>query len=254
MNDKTPIVFSDLDDTLRWAKDPLSAETKRAISCFRRKGGLLIPITGGPKRHIPDYLINPCAFCESGAVMLLRQETIVLASLEGLEAIKYISALVGVKIRDGPCTILDKYRVIIEGPREACLTIVSGKHSLYPNTQTDAPIEDIKNTIQDIIHQCSLPLTIVSGVCGGYDWIDINTQFKKDSAVKWFLQSIYVPYAYYLGDGINDYEAMNLPCVIPIGFKNSAPNIKELVLRRGGIMIDKPGPDGGVSEALQVII
>lgn len=253
VKDKAPIVFSDLDDTLRWGKDPLSAETKRAISSFRHKGGFLIPITGGPKSHIPRYLIAPCAFSESGAVMLWRQKTMVIAPAEGIAAIESINYFLGIKIRDGPCTILDEYRVIIEGPREACLTIVSGKHSLYPDAETDAPIEKVKNIIQDIVKQHSLPLRIISGIGDGYYWIDINTYFKKEDAVAWFKKTAGIPRAYYLGDGMNDYEAMALAFVTPIGFENSHPKIKELIERRNGIMIYKAGPDGGVSEALEVI-
>lgn len=252
---KGPVVFSDLDNTLRWVKEPVSSCVEHEILEFRKNGGLFLPISGGARLHIPKFLIDPIAFAESGALLIYNHRVKILATPKELAALKSLSLLLGVHVKDGLCKMLEQYTAIIEGPREAALTIISGKHPLYPGIESDVPIEKVENVVRRLIEKHSMPLRVLSGILGTYFWLDITTMFKKEQAVVWFRDVIHRPYVYYLGDGINDYEAMNLLCVIPVGFKNSVPEIKDLIRARGGILIEnKTGPDGGVSEALKIIL
>lgn len=254
VENRWPIVFSDLDKTLRWGKKAIDSENKTAILKFRENGGLFIPITGGPGHHVPSFLINPIGFAESGGLLVGRKENFAIVTDEGLSALECLKSKLDVSTEDGPDIILGKYEIIIEGPRIATLTIVTGKHPLYRGITTDTPIETIGAAVREIIDDCSLPLELIIGTADNYSWLDVTTSFRKENAVMWLLESIGRESAYFMGDGMNDYAAMELPGLIPIGFENSIPEIKKLIEVRRGILISKAGPDGGVAEALLSLI
>jgi hydroxymethylpyrimidine pyrophosphatase-like HAD family hydrolase len=258
LTNKKIIVFSDIDKTIRWDKGPLSSRTEQAILKFSACGGLFIPITGGPRNHIPNSILNPLAFAESGALCLFtdRRRRYIIASQNEISAIQSLKKILNINVRDGPCKILGEYPVIIEGIREASLTIICGQHSLYPHLdgQDTCSIFEISEIIAQIIRKNSLPLNFIVGTAETYSWLDITGGFRKDDAIDWFVNTFKFSKVYFMGDGMNDYEAMLLPNVTPVGFRNSIPEIKEIITQREGIMIaQSDGPDGGVVAALERI-
>lgn len=251
---RKPIVLSDVDNTMRWNKSPLSSDTAQSIRTFSRKGGLFIPITGAPLRHIPSMHLFSFAFAESGALLKYANgQRKILAPAAEIDALRKVTQFLGVNVRDGPCIVLGKYRAIVEGPREAALTLISGEHTDYQGAETDIPLKEVEETVRKFVDENSLPITLMPGKISAYSYLDITTNFKKEQAVLWFLEMSAVMQVYFMGDGLNDFAAMSLPYVVPIAFKNSVPEIKEMAKKKG-VLINKNGPDGGVPEALKVIL
>lgn len=253
--DLGPVVFTDIDQTQRWGKDDIQQENKRAIQEFQKKGGLLIPITGAPFWHIPSVFQGHLMFGESGGVLLLPDERIVeLVPEVGTEAIWQLRSLLGITVSEG-LDLIDNTTVLIEGPRYVSLTLVSGHHPHYLGERGDISIERLEEQIGMLIEDHQLPLVTRKVVANTYSWIDVTVLFEKHNTVACFLDVTGLCKVYYLGDEMNDVESMKQPCVVPVGFKNSIPEVQRVIRERGGILIgDKDGPDGGSAEALYTIM
>ncbi|HEX9721834.1 MAG TPA: hypothetical protein VGA53_01075 [Candidatus Paceibacterota bacterium] len=247
------IVFTDVDETQRWGKDDISSANAEAIKNFREHG-LLIPITGAPLWHIPPELQGGIMYGESGGVLQLPNKQIVeLVPEEGTEAIRKLRSLLGICAMEG-LDFIDGDSVLLEGPRYVSLTLVSGRHPHYPGKVGTISIEKLEERIGRLIEDHRLPLVIRKGVADTYSWLDITVLFEKHNAVACFLERTGLCGVYYLGDGANDVESIKHPCVVPVGFKNSIPEIQTTCKDHGILIRDKDGPDGGAAEALSAIM
>jgi hypothetical protein len=253
------IVFSDVDLTQRWGKHPISAENVEGIWAFRERGGLVIPITGAPFTHIPHVLKKDFAFSESGAVVSwIEGDSIkneIIAPQESIWALEELQLRLGVSPCGGWNKIQQGY-VFVEGPRRASLTLVSGYHPhAFPSGMFHTvSLEVLEYTVGSIIEENGFPLQMRIGEAKEYQWVDVLCGFEKHHAVEFFLKETGFSSIYYLGDGANDLKAMQLSGVVPVGFRNSIAEVRETVYQRGGIYIDKNGPDGGAADALYAIM
>lgn len=121
---RNPVGFTDIDKTQRWDKNDIRGENKRAIKKFRKKGGLLIPITGAPLCHIPQVFHKSIMFGESGGAMMLPDNRIVeLVPEAGKEAMWELRQLLGITVSEGMDRI-GTTTVLMEGPRYVSLTLL----------------------------------------------------------------------------------------------------------------------------------
>jgi len=248
---RCPVVLSDIDKTMRWDKGDVSRETQDAIMQFQQ-GGLFIPITGAPLLHIPKFLCKfPLAFAESGAVVLFSGRAKVLASLESLEALGELKCALGI-FDEQQSVRLANGIVLLEGPRMASLTLVSGKHPDFPDQEGTVDIEGLAEEIQMIIRQRNLPLGAYVGTASTYSWIDVRT-LEKEDVVSQILEVLNCQEVCYFGDGMNDYGAMSLDRVRPLTFCNGVQAVKDLVVQKGYQVIQLAGPDGGLAQGLRMI-
>lgn len=244
-------VFSDIDKTIRWNKDSPSPATQKAIEDFLSKG-TFIPITGGPLAHVPEFLLKNFVLVESGAVGYWpggKEE--ILVSQEKQNALAQLMSFLGIQKTHGVVTMSNGCKVILEGPRKASSTYVTGRHPDYRDVHITTPLEELGRMVRSYIEEKQLPLTVSEGTAETYGWEDVRS-CEKDEAVRCFLKRNGISSAYFLGDGFNDLAAMQLEQIIPVGFANSIPEIQEIAKERG-IFVNRLGPDGGVVEALSII-
>lgn len=248
-----PLVFTDIDNTMRWDKDPILPENEQAIQKFQKKGGTLIAVTGAPLWHIPRILRRTLAFGESGGVLAFPDDRIItLVPDEGLSAMWELRRYLGIDVSAGMFQINGE-KVIVEGPRYSSLTLASGDHPDYPDDKGTISIDTLDEQVQMIIEECQFPLVANKGKVKNYEWIDVTARFEKHHAVTCFMGSVDRKEAYFLGDGLNDLEAMEDDSIIPVGFSNSVPQVQEIA-RKKGILINQDGPDGGAAQALSTIM
>lgn len=250
------LVISDVDDILRRGKDAVDPKVKQAIREFRTQEAKFVVITGAPASHLPLYLPADVYFAESGAVWKRRKGKW-MYSKEAKRVIDALRASLGITKEDGLDEI-EEGKIIVEGMRSCSLTILFGHPPHYPSLESTARKEDVERRVAQIvsrdkqlfssIHQGSGRATLGEQL---YEWIDI-TVTTKALTVAQILQRSDHQEAYYLGDGRNDFDAMNLPRIIPVGFKNSIPQIQELAQQRG-IYIPLPAPPEGVVQFFDLL-
>lgn len=242
-------VISDVDDVLRRGKEPVAQEVGEAICEFRARGSRFLMITGAPKSHLPLYIPADAYFAETGAVWK-REGRKWTYSKKAKEAIGALRASLGIAKEDGLDEI-EEGTIIVEGIRSCSLTILFGHPPHYPSFEGTAQKEEVERRITQIISEDERLFSSIhrgSGVATigerPYEWIDITVTTKALTVEK-ILQGCEHQEAYYLGDGRNDLDAMNLPGITPVGFRNSIPQIQELAQQRG-IYIPLPAPPEGV--------
>lgn len=235
-------VIADIDEILRENKQPLPEDVREGLRKFQGKGGELTCITGAPLGHVPKPLfsIAKVIFAEMGGVSLKEGEM----TLFKAEEIEHLRSLLGITASDGFQEI-EEGNVIIEGPRQASLTLLFGKPPHYP-IQSTADFGRAKERIELLIkeHRLSVHLTPGKGSQHEYQWLDITVTTKAETVKRLLAQDDPGGPIFYLGDGGSDFEAMKILEVIPVGFTNCLPEIQELAQSRG-VFIPLPAPHGG---------
>jgi len=250
MVERLGTVVADLGGILREDKLPLPKEVEGWLRRFVDKGGELICITGAPLSHIPTSLfeIAKVIFAEMGAVRWERGKT----TLYGASEIEELRSLLNIKEESGPAKIKGIGEVIIEGPREASLTLLFGSPPHYPGIVTDGDFCRAKVFIEYLLKEHDLALHIIPGQGKGYAWIDIAPMTKEKTLFNFLISRNPHGRCFYLGDEESDIAPMKLPRVIPVGFPNCHPEIQKLARIRG-IFINVPAPKG-VVEFLKLLV
>ena len=251
-----PVVISDIDGVLRDNKEPPSKELCEIIIrlCAPElhdiaRGMLFFMITGAPVAHLPS-LPALLAFAESGAVKRLGNGDYVVKG-KGMNAIRTLRKLLRITREDGLDEI-EEGSIIIEEPRFCSLTLLFGQPPHYPDTKTTAPPSIVEERIRRLIAHAQLPLQVIPARSRTYAWLDIVATTKAEVIKELLAQKEWMR-AYYLGDGSNDLEVMRFPSIVPVGFRNSIEEIKELARMRG-IYIAIPGPIGGALRFFEKLV
>ena len=251
------LVFTDSDGVLKESKQRVSERNIRVITRARmERGVVVIRITGAPAHHLDDGLLVDRAFGESGGVERLAGGTVVAPHAgDAKQALDELKQALNIVIDDG--LISTPYGAFgVEGVRRTTLCLFFGQHPLYADCSTSADPDMIARLVNDEITARNLPLYLMRGRTHTYEYFDIGHPdvMKKERIVLSILESMQCKRAYYLGDAGNDAGAMQLDEIIPVTFSNGTPEIKQIVVDRNGILIDKPGPHGGSEEFFRRLI
>lgn len=252
------LICTDSDGVLKDSKQPVAQELIEIITRARLEhGAVVVRITGAPSHHLDDGLIVDRAFGESGGVERLsdgRVEVVPYADV-ARNALQKLRQLLGVTIEDG---FADTHHGSfgIEGVRHTTLTLFFGDHPLYPGYSTSADAGLVAAWIQDHIDRHALSLYLMKGRSHTFEYIDIGHPevMKKERIVQMIVASGRYGRKFYLGDSANDAGAMELEGFIPVTFSNGTEQIKEIVRRRNGILMEEPGPHGGSKEFFRRLI
>ncbi len=246
------LICTDSDGVLKDSKQPVAGDLVELITRARmRHGTTVVRITGAPAHHLDDGLIVDRMFGESGGVERFADGRVEVASHAGAaaDALERLRRATGIDTQDG---FIDTRHGSfgVEGVRHTTLTLFFGHHPLYPKEQTSADTDAVAAWIQEHIEHHELPLYLMKGKGNTFDFIDIGHPeiMRKERVVKQIVMSGSWRRRYYLGDSGNDAGAMELEGFIPVTFSNATKQVKEIVRRRNGIMIEKPGPHGGSKE------
>lgn len=252
------LVCTDSDGVLKDSKKPVPQKLVEIITRARLEYGIMVVrITGAPWHHLNDGLIVDRAFCESGGVELLTDGRVEVVAYAGAarDALQKLRQLIGLSVEDG---FVDTHHgnFGVEGIRHTTLTLFFGDHPLYPMYSTSADAGAVAAWIQDHIDQYALPLYLMKGKSHTFEYIDIGHPevMKKERIVEMIVANGQYERKFYLGDSANDAGAMELEGFIPVTFSNGTEQIKEIVRRRNGILMEQAGPHGGSEEFFRRLI
>ena len=238
-----PVVMADVDGVLRDTKSSVPAVTREQIEKFHARGGIFGMITAAPFEHIPEIPAHIlCA--ESGAVCRFPERDGLQIFEPGRLAIAELKQCLGIEVDNGLARLCGQ-PVIVEGPRKASLTLLSGKPPHYPDLSVPSLSEELMGELEKAIQEHELDLHVSCASDTTYAWVDIVSVTKArtmEVQVELLGKGIF-----FLGDGEHDFWAMKVPGVIPVGFSNSIPKIQELA-DKTGVLINLRGPDGGAAE------
>lgn len=249
MERKEMKIVADVDGTLRAKKnDQLPAEMRERVFTLRKQGVEFYLLTGAPAGHVPREISFDSAFAEFGGV---RIDSDGLLGVEwGLARdIEILRKAIGVDVSYGAGKA-GGLPVFLEGPRWTSLALLTGRPAHCFGFSSNTSIGALEEMVKKTLVRERLPLHLSRGEKPGeYSWLDI-TATTKEATVAALQDGGKI---FYLGDGENDLEAMRLPGVIPVGFRNSVLEIRRLACQRG-VYIDKPGPYGGALEFFNLLL